>query len=236
MLGYIISNDLKQWRTAKVHFQRAVRYDPKDPMVHLWYATYLGKTGDSNEALIQIRQALNDDPSNFVLNQQLASELYRARRYDECYRQAVELERLQPYEGGTHFMMARALERQRRFTEALARCDDAVKYGLVTELVDTMRAVIEWSSGSFQIAHRLAQAAEEYWREKPMATIHVASAYGHLGEETRAIDVLLVGCDRDDSSVLGAPSHPLLEHLRVHPRYAEFLTRIGLTRGDKAAG
>jgi tetratricopeptide (TPR) repeat protein len=233
VLGYVISNDLRKWRTAEPHFKRAVSYDSRDPLVRLWYASYLGKSGDSKGALEQIRLGMNEDPSNFVLNQQLAQELYRARRYDECYRQALELERLQPYEGGTHFMMARALERQERYADALVRCGDAVKYGLNPRLVDTMRSVIEWSRGAAASARDLALAAENYWRDRPMATIHVATTYGHMRADAKAIEVLLVGCDRDDASVLGAVHHPLL-NLSGNPRYNEFLSRIGLATGGKA--
>jgi tetratricopeptide (TPR) repeat protein len=226
--GYIVSNDLKRWRTTEPHFRRALSHSPHDPLVRLWYASFLGKSGRSREALEHLRAGLDDDPSNFVLNQQLAAELYRAREYERCYRQVLELERLQPYEGGTHFMMARVLERRGQFEEALARCDRAVNYGLGTQLVDAMRAVIAWSQGYADAALKLAGAAEAYWRAKPMAAIHVATAYGHCGEAAKSIDILLAGCAREDASVLGADRHPLLERLHSHPRYSEFRARIGL--------
>lgn len=226
-IGYLISNDLNRWHTAAPSFERAVGYDPKDPLVRLWYASFLGKRGDSAAALGHIAKGLNEDPSNFVLNQQLAFELYRARRYDECYRQTLELVRLQPFEGGTHFMMARVLERQAKYDEALARCDEAVKYALMPALADSMRAVIHWSQADATGARQLALAAGKYWERKPMATIHIATAYGYMGEHEKAIGILLTGCDRNDASVLGAQHHPLLDGMRAHPRYSQFLSRVG---------
>lgn len=125
-------------------------------------------------------------------------------------------------------MLARALERMGEYSEAMERCQRAVQYGLGERLVDCMRSVIECSRKNHAQAKSLAVGAEQHWRVKPLAAIHVATAYGHLGNSGKAIEILLEGCEREDASVLGAHRHPLLDGLRRDASYGRFLKRIGL--------
>ena len=228
VLGYVTSISTHDWRGAERYFRRAVAADPKDPTIRLWYGAYLGKLGRSPQAIEQIMIGLGQDPSSLILNQQLAVEYFRARRFREYYDQARELVRLQPFESTSHLALARALEWLHRYAEALHECDEASKLGDPVA-ARCFRGSIEASRGNLAVARTIASTIRQYWNDHSFETIQVAILYCGLGEHKTAVDLLNAGYDREDSTVLAAPTNPYLEPLRDDPGYKRFLDRIGWT-------
>ena len=171
------------------------------------------------------------DPSSLILNQQLAVEFFRARRFREYYDQARELVRLQPFESTSHLALARALEWLQRYAEALQECDEATKLGDPIA-ARCFRGSIEASRGNLAVARTIANAIRKYWNDHSFETIQLASLYCGLGEHETAVDLLNAGYDREDSTVLAAPTNPYLEPLHDDPGYKRFLDRIGWPRAN----
>lgn len=226
VLGYVTSLDVHEWLTAGDYLRRAVEADPADPTIRLWYGAYLGKLGESSQAFENLNTGLNQDPSSFILNQQLAIQYSRARQFSRFYDQARELVRLKPYESASYVALARALEWIQKYDEALQSCYDIAKYG-DPETALCMRGTVEAARGNLEPARAIATQVKEYWKSKPFETNLVASLYCRLGERATAIDLLNEGFDRGDSTVLNAPTNPYFDPLRGEPAYEKFLARIG---------
>ena len=228
VLAYCMSIDLHEWLKAEPYFQSAISLSPNDPDVRLWYAAYLGKRGRAEEAIQQIRSGLERDPTSLVLNLQLASEYFLMGRQEDLRRQANELLRLQPFEAMSHVMLARSLEMDGRYDDALKSCDDADLYGHRAAAV-TVRGSIYASRGDVVEARRIAAVVEKAWRENPYTeSLLLAGLYCKLGERQKALDVLFGGFERSDPTLLMVPTHPYLKPLEGEPRYREFLRRLGL--------
>lgn len=226
IMGYITSLSVERWRAAEPYFLRAVAADPKDAMIRLWYGAHLSKLGRSDEAIRELRAGLELDPMSLTLNQQLATEFFRTRRYPEYYNQARELVRLQPFELSSHLALARALECLRRYDEALLECAEAEKYGGGMTSV-CFRASIEAARGRWEAARRDAERVRAYWSSHAFESVLLAGVYAQTGDTRQAVDVLNQGYDRGDSTVLTAPATPYFDPLKGDPGYAQFLHRIG---------
>jgi serine/threonine protein kinase len=227
VLAYCESNDLSEWLQAEPQFKEAIRLAPSDPEVRLWFGAYLGKLGRVTEAIQQLKVGLQEDPTSPALNLQLATEYFLSGQNQDLNRQALELIRLQPFEAASHLMLARSFEQQGRYGEALQSCQKAEQYHYSTTAL-CLRGSIEAAQGRTKTARAIAAEVEQYWKTNYFESLLLAALYGRLNEASRAIDILLAGCDRNDSSVLWAPQHPHLAAIRQDPRYAVFLTRIGL--------
>jgi tetratricopeptide (TPR) repeat protein len=229
VMGYVTSLDVERWRKAEPYFQRAVAADPKDSTIRLWYGAHLSKLGRSGDALRQLRIGLELDPMSLTLNQQLATEYFRARRFAEYYAQARELVRLQPFEASSHLALARALEWQGRFQEALAECSEARKYSAsVTSLA--FRGCIEAALGDLAAARKDAAQVRAYWSSRPFQTMLLASLYCRIGELDTAVEMLNQGYERGDSTILTAPFIPYLDPLKDDAGFIRFLHRLGWNR------
>ncbi len=228
VLAYVTSIDVRDWRNAEPYFRKAIAVDPKQPNIRLWYGAYLGKLGRSAEAIEQIRTGLDQDPSSLILNEQLAVEYFRARRFQDFYDQARELVRLQPFEASSHLELARALEWQGRYSEALQSCDEAAKFNN-SEAALCFRGITDAHQGNRSSARKIAEQVKQYWNRNPFEAIQVAILYCLLGEHAQAIDLLNAGYERGDSTILTAPTNPYFDALRSEPGYKQFLDRIGWT-------
>jgi serine/threonine protein kinase len=227
VLAYCDSNDLNEWLRAEPHFRDAIRLAPSDPELRLWMGAYLGKLGRAAEAIQQLKVWLQEDPSSPALNQQLATEYFVTGQNHDFEQQALELIRLQPFEATSHLILARSLEQQGRYREALQSCQKAEEYHYSTAAL-CLRGSIEAAQGNSQTAKTIAAKVQQYWKGNYFESLLLAALYGRIGESPRAIDTLIAGCDRNDSSVLWAPQHPHLAAIHSDPRYQVFLTRIGL--------
>ncbi len=226
VLGYLRSLDVHKWLTAEELLRRATYETPSDPTVRLWYGAYLGKKGSSKEAFDQLRAGLQLDPASFILNQQLATQLFRARQFPEFYKQARELVRLQPYEVNSYVTLARALTWAKDYDAALKACDNVEKYG-DSELAFCLRGSVEAARGNRDRALGIAEEVRSYWAAKPFETHVLAVLYAQAGEVEEAGKLLQAGFERGDSSVLGAPTNPSLDILRGNREYLKFLKLIG---------
>lgn len=226
VMGYITSLDVERWRDAEPYFLRAAAAGPKDAMVRLWYGAHLSKLGRSEDAFRELRKGLELDPMSLTLNQQLATEFFRTRRYPEYYNQAKELVRLQPFEPSSHLALARALECLKRYDEALAECGEAEKYsGSMTSVC--FRASIEAARGRWDAARQDADRVRAHWSSHPFQAELLASVYARIGDARQAVGILDQGYDRGDSTVLTAPTTPYFDPLQGDAGYAQFLRRIG---------
>lgn len=227
VLGYVTSITLPVWRTAGPYFERAVELDPADPNVRLWYGAYLGKLGRFDEAIAQLKTGLERHPEVFLLNHQLAASYFLARRDADFARQCRELVRLQPFEAAAHLMLARSLQTQGKYEEALKRCEEAQKYRNSVS-VRCVRAMIEADRGDMAAARNTAAELEAYWRSHPFETALLAGLLARVGRVERALDLLEQAYEFNDSSLLSFIHIRYADPLRDQPRFRRLAERLGL--------
>jgi tetratricopeptide (TPR) repeat protein len=84
------------WPAARDEFQRAHQLDPADARVHeAWVSGYLVPTGEMDEALKQIREARDFNPTSARIASTLGNVHFFRREYDQAIiqqRQALELD------------------------------------------------------------------------------------------------------------------------------------------------
>jgi serine/threonine protein kinase/cytochrome c-type biogenesis protein CcmH/NrfG len=227
VLGYVTSINLPTWLQAEPYFRRAEKLDPTDPSVRLWYGAYLCKEGRFDESIAQLKAALERNPESFLLNHQLAASYLQARRDAEFDRQCRELVRLQPFEATAHIMLARSLQIQGRYQEALERCDEAQKYRN-TVTVRCVRAMIEADRGNMAAAQNAATELEQYWRQNPFETSLLAGLLVRIGQSERALDLLYAAYDLNDSSILTFVRTRYADPIRDHPRFRQLVKKLRL--------
>lgn len=229
VLAYCMSIDVQQWLAAEPYFRDAIRLDPADPEIRLWYGAHFTRLGRYEDARAQLKAGLDQDPMSLTLNEQLATVYFFEGRKYEFEQLARELIRLHPFEATAYLVLARALEEEGRYEEALEDCLEGEKYRH-TEGALCLRGSIEASRGHRDGALIIAGEVEKYWTQNPFESLLLSALYAKLGDHAKAVEVLLEGCKRNDSSVLLAPQHPHLGSLHSEPKYIEFLKCIGLQR------
>lgn len=227
VLAYCISIDVHHWLEAEPYFKRAVALAPKDPEARLWYSSWLGRVGKSDEAIAQIKAGLDQSPSLPTLLYQLATQYLFAGQLNQSYEEAKELVRLQPFDDHSYLALARALDYQGRYGEALNACTEAAKYR-DTRMAQCFRASALAGQGRLAEAKEIARAVEAYWKQESFETELLAALFCRIGDAGKAIQMLGEGYARNDSSILWAPVDPVFASVHEDPAFRSLVRKIGL--------
>jgi tetratricopeptide (TPR) repeat protein len=86
------------WAGAEKEFQRAIQLNPGFAIAHDRYGVTLYRMGRVQEAIAEIKQALDLDPLSLPFNRDLGDAFYFARQYDQSIEQLQKTQALDPVE------------------------------------------------------------------------------------------------------------------------------------------
>ena len=225
-MAYVRSIDLSKWREADQFFRAALKSYPDEPLLHVWYAAYLGRAGAHEKAIQEARAAVRIDPISMSANQQLAVEFFRAQKFRDYLAQARELVAIQPLEASGYLALTRALEWTGEFEAAEEALRKARLYGSA-EKARSFECTLRAAEGRRDEALVSVKFVREYWRTKHLETNILAGIYGSLGMADEVADILEEGYSRGDHTVLAAATNPYLQRLKNNARIQAFLKRLG---------
>jgi tetratricopeptide (TPR) repeat protein len=220
--AYIVSLDLKRWRSADPLFSRAVQLDPAQVRVRLWYGAFLTKIGRFSDALAQIELGLDQDPGSMSLLQQKVGILHAMRDYPAAVAVSDTLVRLHPREPSAHLssctvhLAAGALDR------AYLACSEARRLDNGPVAIGVF-ACVRAAQGQRGEARRLLQQAEPALKNASI----LVDLYVRIGEPERAMQVLLAAYAAGDSSIQYLGYSSRFDGLRQHPEFQRLSSQLG---------
>ena len=86
-LGWIQSIFERNWNSAKIILEKAIRLNPNYPLAQLYYGNILLFNGSTEEGIKKIEKAANLDPLSILIGLPLGRNYYESRHYDLAIRQ-----------------------------------------------------------------------------------------------------------------------------------------------------
>jgi DNA-binding winged helix-turn-helix (wHTH) protein/Tfp pilus assembly protein PilF len=202
------------------HLQRALAIDPSYATAHQWYAFALASQGRFDEALGQIEKARVIDPASPIINTDVATILYYARRYDEAILQLRRTMDLAPDFVQARQMLGLAYARKGMFAEAAA-------------LRSTPDADLELRvlRGDGEAIRRLQELEKEPdSRVRGVSDYGMARAFAGAGDSARTVRSLERAFAAREGDVLLVAFDPAFDAVRSDRAFRSFLTRHRLGR------
>jgi len=203
--------------------QRAVELDPNSSLAHQIYARYFNTRGRHNEAIAEIKTAIDLEPTSLFNQRGLGVALYLARRYEEA---VVQLKRVIAMDKNfitTYEWLIPALEMQGNHAEAFEwfieqqnlRKRDEKTIGLFRTIYQRSgwQGVLREQAGQFD------EGNADYR--------YGANWNAQIGNKDKAFEYLEKGYQRHELRPF-ALLDPRLDSLRDDPRFNELLKRVGL--------
>lgn len=217
------------WPEVLREMHLALELNPESPVVHFRYASSsLMALGRMDEAIAELKHALESDPMSLFMLAWLAELYYLGRHYDRAVEQAIRLRELDPAYFLSYFCEGQARCEEGRFKEAVASLTKSAELSggstMVLGWLGMARARAGDRVGAREVLDRLhAIAAEAYALPTSFAWIHLGldeidSAYIWL---ERAIE------DRDPI-IIPIKSYAFLDPLRGDPRFTTLLRTMNL--------
>ena len=118
-MGQVSSYTLDYPRAIR-EYERAIELNPNYPTAHQWYGSSgLSALGRSDEAIRQVKRAMELDPLSLVINTDMGATYYRARRYDQAIEQLRKTVDMDPNFYYAHWNLGSALAAKGALSEAI---------------------------------------------------------------------------------------------------------------------
>ena len=235
-LAGIFKNYDWDWAAAEREFKKALDLNSNYANGHRIYASYLAAVGRPEEALREIRLALELDPFSLPIRVESAYNSYMARNYERALEEALRTLDLEPEFAPAQSILGQIYERQGRYEEAVAALEKART--LANEHPATLAGLAQVlaSAGRIEEARVFAGRLTESSRQQHVSPFWLAVAYAGIGERTAALGALEKAYEQHDVILVWLGTEPRLDSLRAEPRFIEILRCIGLTPRADSAG
>ena len=215
------------WEAAEREYRRAIALNPSYAPTHHRISLLLLSTGRGEEALREIRVAMQLDPLNFVVVGSEGWLLHMMRRQDEAIRslqKALELE--------DHFYIRQTLGESYDFKEdyaqAIANLEIAVEESHRAARTLGALAHAYARAGRRAQAMKLIDEMKHQAAQNPVVAYHIALGYAGLGDANQTIEWLERAYDARSRWLIYANVDPRFDLLAHDPRFHELLRRLGL--------
>jgi len=214
--------------------ERAILLDPNNARAHLYHGRYLLIfVGRTNEAIAEVKHALQLDPLNPQLRNNAGVTLYYARRYDEAMEQFHQVPDPDVASRRRHRILAEIYDRKGMEKEAMAEYVTSLKFGGEEDLAASVQRRYV-SAGYSEAKHDFlwGEIREGEKRAKagtlPENAVWIAGDYAILGEKDKAFEWLDKAFQDENRGIHLINLDDRFAGVQSDPRFHDLLRRMGI--------
>ena len=236
-LAFVKAHYEYDWAGAQREYLRALELNPNDAYAHLFYSnSYLSPLGRHDEAIGEMKKAIELDPFSSPVQSFLGRTYLWARRYDDALAQGQKCNQMFPEFAVNHERLAHLYTYTGKFQEAIAEDTKArLLAGEDSESVskkeNSLRQALKSGGphGYWQQLLEFAQTADNP-PEAYTSSYGLAIVYTRLGEKEKAIQSLEKAYEERVLAMTEIGVEPALDPLRSDPRFQSLLRRVHLVQ------
>ena len=202
--------------------------NPSLASTHEWYALFLAPLGRLDEAIREIRKAIELDPLSPFNHAGCGYVLLQARRYKEAVVETERALQIDPHFPPALATQATALALNGEFDQALATAEKMLSvHGRFARSLCIYGYVCA-ASGRREEALAVATEIDELAKSNYIVAGSWALLWCALGDLDRAFAALEKGAEAGDPTITYLNVHPVLDPMRSDRRYGPLLRRLNL--------
>ena len=205
--------------------RRAIDLNENYSLAHLYLAHVLSNVGRHDEALDAIRQSLILDPLSLITGALHGQFLYQAGKDQEAIEQFKRVLGMEPHFWVGQICLAKVLEKQGLYSEALIACHDAWEHSGNTEAL-SIAGYVHAVSGNKAEAESSLENLLKIKKERYIPAFNVALIFVGLGSDEEALNWLELAYDEGDVHMPFLVDQKL-KRLSSNPRYQKLRVKVG---------
>ena len=208
-------------------FQRAIELNPNYAIAHQQYGNNtLSALGRFDDAIGEGKRAVELDPLSLVINTDMGSDYYYARRYDEAIAQLHKTLEMDPGFYIAHLVLGQVLDAKGARDAAIVECEKARALNDDPSVLGVL-ARAHGLSGNKMEAEKILDHLKKLSKERYVSAYSFALVYLGLGDKEEALRWLEQSYqDRAGSDIGFIRVDPLLDPLRGDPRFEALAEKI----------
>jgi DNA-binding winged helix-turn-helix (wHTH) protein/TolB-like protein/Flp pilus assembly protein TadD len=230
-LAHVLVNYDWNWPEAEREFKLSIELDPDYATAHQWYAIhYLTATGRLDEALEEMKRALELEPASLVMNAFMGAALYYSGRYDDAIEQCRKTIEMDPNFVVAHWYLGLAYEQSRMFDDAISEFRKAISLSPGSPLMKSALGHAYAQSNNRAGATTILVELRELSKQRYVSSYEVAAIYVALGETEQAFKLLERAYQEHSFHLVYLTEWPQFGSVRTDPGFKDLVRRIGLAR------
>jgi TolB-like protein/tetratricopeptide (TPR) repeat protein len=228
-LGRLFTDYYWEFERAEREFQQAIELKPNYSNAHQWYSSLLmARTGRFDEAVREATRALELDQNSPALGTQLGLVLYRARRYDQGIAVLQKTLEIEPNHIPAHYYLGLCYLMLERRDEALAEFQKCHAIAPNASDIVALPGYIYAQAGNRDEARRYQTELNELAAHGYVSPFSQVVMHAGLGEIDEVFKWLEKAFEVRDSYLRSLNTDPLFDSVRLDPRFALLMRRVGL--------
>jgi tetratricopeptide (TPR) repeat protein len=230
-LGNILVNYDWNWSAAEKAFKRSIELKPDYATAHEWYAIhYLIGTGRLEEAIQEMKKALELEPASLIMNTFMGATLYYAGRYDEAIDQCRRTIEMDPNFAVAHWHLGLAYEEKQNFDAAIEEFKKATSLSGGSPLMKAALGRAYAESQKKLEAEKILGELNELSKQEYVSSYEVATIYVALGDNEQGFQLLEKAYAEHSFHLVRLKRSPHFKPIRSDPRFQDLVHRVGLSR------
>lgn len=215
---------------AEHEFKRAIELDPKDPTAHHWYATSLLVLSRFPEALSQIEQARQLDPSSVSILSDKAMILFYAHRSEESSALFKQIETNDPTFLSPHRYQATIALVNGDYRTYLSELRKTVELSRDEPGLEIAKAVEQGyaKGGGKGLLNALLEAQLKSYDRGTTTPYFVARTYALLEKRPEVFEYLQKDFEKHDPAIVEIQVERAFMSLHDDPAFRALVSRVGL--------
>ena len=208
-------------------FQRAIELNPNYAIAHQQYGNNtLAALGRFDDAIVEGKRAVELDPLSLVINTDMGSDYYYARRYDEAIAQLRKTLEMDPGFYIAHLVLGQVLDAKGARDAAIVECQKARALNDDPAVLGVLGRAYGLSGNKME-AEKILDQLKKLSQERYVSAYSFALTYLGLGDKEEALRWLEQSYqDRAGSDIGYIRVDPLLDPLRGDPRFEALAEKI----------
>ncbi len=230
-LAHILMNYDWNWSAAEKEFKRSIELTPDYATGHQWYAIhYLTATGRFEEAVQEMKKALELEPASLVMNTFMGATLYYAGRYDEAIDQCRRTIEMDPNFAVAHWHLGLAYEQKQALDAATEEFKKAISLSGGSPLMKAALVRAYAKSQKKHEANEMLNELNELSKQQYVSAYEVATIYVALGNNEQAFQLLEEGYAEHSFHLVYLNVSPQFKPVTSDRRFQDLVQRIGLSQ------
>src|SRR5262249_14268267 len=230
-LAHILINYDWNSPAAEKEFKRSIELNPEYATAHQWYAIhYLTAMGRLEEAVQEMKKALEPEPASLVMNTFMGATLYYAGRYDEAIDQCRRTIQMEPNFAVAHWHLGLAYEQKQLFDAATEEFKKAISLSGGSPLMKAALGRAYAKSQKTHEANETLNELNELAKRQYASAYEIATIYVALGNNEQAFQLLEQAYREHSFHFVNLNVSPQFKSVRSDPRFLELVHRLGLSK------
>jgi len=218
----------RDWAAAERGYKRAMELDPDYVWAPHWYSLYLAAMGRHQESFVQIKRALEIEPTSAQITMVHGMLFYLARFYDRAVEELGRALELEPWHVLATFYLGLAHLESGRYEEALALVARSAELTGNAPFFVQGIGYVHATAGRRDLAHGVLAKVQENMAKAYASPVFMALIHFELGEADRGFEWLDKALVDGDHWLEFLKVFPGFDSVRTDPRYATLVEKMGL--------